>query len=73
MDQYGFESRLRHLEHVVTGTDQHDTNATVLQRLERLQKELHTLYRNNKTIHDFIDKCNLFALSVITLLKPIVL
>ncbi|ORY99080.1 hypothetical protein BCR43DRAFT_488694 [Syncephalastrum racemosum] len=56
MDPYGFESRLRHLEHVVTGTDQHDTNATVLQRLERLQKELHALYRNNKTIHDFIDK-----------------
>jgi hypothetical protein len=58
MDEYGFEARLRHLEHIISGQNQpKTTQIAVLKRVETLRKELHTVYKNNKSIRDFVEKC----------------
>lgn len=61
MDEFGFEARLRHLEHVLSGGAQQpviNNKTTILKRIESIRKELHSVYKSNKTIHDFMDKCN---------------
>lgn len=69
MDEHGFEARLRHLEHVLVGGQQqqqsllrsnsinNDTKLTLLKRIEGLKKELHSLCKSNKAVHDFVEKC----------------
>lgn len=63
MDEHGFEARLRHLEHILVGQQNAQlskaTKETILKRVEVLQKELDTVYKNNKPIKDFIEKCKL--------------
>ncbi|CEP14752.1 hypothetical protein [Parasitella parasitica] len=59
MDEHGFEARLRHLEHVLLGqnsTQVKSTDETLIKRVQALQKELDTLYKNNKAIKDFVTK-----------------
>ncbi|KAI8880138.1 hypothetical protein K501DRAFT_255572 [Backusella circina FSU 941] len=57
MDEYGFEARLRHLEHIIAGQNQPKTvQIAVLKRVETLRKELHSVYKNNKSIRDFVEK-----------------
>jgi hypothetical protein len=60
MDEHGFEARLRHLEHVLSGHQQNNTLAakeSILKRIGAIQKELDTVYKNNKCIKEFISKC----------------
>ncbi|KAI8079528.1 uncharacterized protein B0P05DRAFT_540979 [Gilbertella persicaria] len=60
MDEYGFESRLRHLEHILVG--QHNaqlqklTHESIYKRLELLQRELNTVYKDNKPVKEFVTK-----------------
>lgn len=62
MDEHGFEARLRHLEHVLVGQQNTQlsklTKETILKRVAALHKELDTVYKNNKPIKDFVEKCN---------------
>jgi hypothetical protein len=60
MDEHGFEARLRHLEHVLSGQQQSNslaTNESILKRVGVIQKELNTVYKNNKNIKEFVGKC----------------
>lgn len=61
MDEHGFEARLRHLEHVLLGQQNaHYSKATkenILKRVDIIQKELDNVYKNNKPIKDFVEKC----------------
>ncbi|KAI8640421.1 hypothetical protein BD408DRAFT_445190 [Parasitella parasitica] len=59
MDEHGFEARLRHLEHILLGqnnTQAKGSDETLIKRVQALQKELDTLYKNNKVIKEFIAK-----------------
>ncbi|CDH56274.1 hypothetical protein RO3G_02478 [Lichtheimia corymbifera JMRC:FSU:9682] len=59
MDEHGFETRLRHLEHVLAGRANsipRNTKTTLLKRIDGLKKELNNVYRSNKLMHDFVDK-----------------
>lgn len=64
MDEHGFESRLRHLEHVLVGQQTAQVSKlnkeSILKRIETLHKELNSVYKNNKSIKDFIEKCRRF-------------
>lgn len=61
MDNYGFEARLRHLEHVLIGQQNMQLSKTakdnLLKRVNNIHKELDTVYKNNKPIKSFIEKC----------------
>jgi DNA-directed RNA polymerase subunit H (RpoH/RPB5) len=61
MDEHGFEARLRHLEHILVGQQNTQLSKaakeTILKRVEVLQKELNTVYKNNKPIKEFVEKC----------------
>ncbi|KAI9340108.1 hypothetical protein BD770DRAFT_399772 [Pilaira anomala] len=60
MDNYGFEARLRHLEHVLIGQQNAQLSKTakdnLLKRVNNIHKELDTVYKNNKPIKSFIEK-----------------
>lgn len=62
MDEYGFETRLRHLEHILVGQHNNQLSKTaqedVLKRINGLKKELDEVYKTNKPIKDFVTKCN---------------
>jgi hypothetical protein len=61
MDEHGFEARLRHLEHVLLGQQNSQysktTKENILKRVNIIQKELDSVYKNNKPIKDFVEKC----------------
>lgn len=61
MDEHGFEARLRHLEHVLVGQQNAQLSKlgkeSILKRIEGLYKELDSVYKNNKPIKEFIEKC----------------
>ena len=61
MDEYGFESRLRHLEHILVGQQSHQltktTSDSIYKRLDAIQKELNSVYKNNKPVKEFVAKC----------------
>ncbi|KAG2204344.1 hypothetical protein INT47_009386 [Mucor saturninus] len=65
MDEHGFESRLRHLEHVLVGQQTAQVSKlskeSILKRIETLHKELNSVYKNNKSIKDFIEKYDVHA------------
>ncbi|OBZ88711.1 Dynactin subunit 3 [Choanephora cucurbitarum] len=60
MDEYGFESRLRHLEHILVGQQSHQltktTSDSIYKRLDAIQKELNSVYKNNKPVKEFVAK-----------------
>ncbi|KAI8138987.1 hypothetical protein BJV82DRAFT_628629 [Fennellomyces sp. T-0311] len=60
MDEHGFEARLRHLEHIVTGQAAsaipRTTKTSILKRIDALKKELNTVYKTNKSIKEFIER-----------------
>ena len=60
MDEHGFEARLRHLEYILAGQTNipRNTKTTTIKRIDELKKELHTLYKSNKPIKDFMERCN---------------
>lgn len=62
MDEHGFEARLRHLEHILLGQQNAHSHSksskeNILKRVDVIQKELENVYKNNKSIKDFIEKC----------------
>lgn len=62
MDEHGFEARLRHLEHILLGQQSPHSHSksskeNILKRVDIIQKELENVYKNNKSIKDFIEKC----------------
>ncbi|KAG0169882.1 hypothetical protein DFQ28_002792 [Apophysomyces sp. BC1034] len=65
MDEYGFEARLRHLEHILAGQQathlERATQQSLSRRIDALRKELQTVYHNSKSINDFITKYNTHA------------
>ncbi|KAI9492068.1 hypothetical protein BDB00DRAFT_830059 [Zychaea mexicana] len=63
MDEHGFEARLRHLEHIVAGQTNipRSTKTSILKRIDDLKKELHTLYKSNKPIKEFIERYDAHA------------
>ncbi|KAI9281068.1 hypothetical protein BY458DRAFT_263513 [Sporodiniella umbellata] len=58
MDEHGFETRLRHLEYILYGQQHTQSNNidAVIKRMEKLKKELGSIYQNNKPIRYFIEK-----------------
>ncbi|SAM06855.1 hypothetical protein [Absidia glauca] len=69
MDEYGFETRLRHLEYIIAAEQlDHLSRSTPLtQRYGQLSKDLNVLYKNNKSLQDFADKYDPYA----KLLNPV--
>ncbi|CAO3622205.1 unnamed protein product [Cunninghamella blakesleeana] len=70
MDQYGFETRLWHLEHILTGEQNSQlsrSEASLSQRNQQLSKELNSIYKDNKLLKEFSTKYDPYA----KLLNPV--
>ncbi|ORZ09173.1 hypothetical protein BCR42DRAFT_484353 [Absidia repens] len=71
MDEFGFETRLRHLEHILAAEQlEHltrSTQNTLIQRCGQLSKDLNVLYKNNKSLQDFANKYDPYS----KLLNPV--
>ncbi|KAI8081459.1 uncharacterized protein BX664DRAFT_340440 [Halteromyces radiatus] len=65
MDEYGFETRLRHLEHIIAGDQiehlSRSVQGSLTLRCSQLAKELNILYKNNKSLQDFATKYDPYA------------
>ncbi|KAI9316485.1 hypothetical protein BX666DRAFT_1951252 [Dichotomocladium elegans] len=64
MDEYGIETRLRHLEHIVVGQSNQlppQIKTTLIKRIDGLKKELHSVYKSNKLVQEFVDKYDTHA------------
>ena len=61
MDEHGFEARLRHLEYILAGQTNipRNTKTSTTKRIDELKKELYTLYKTNKPIKEFMERCNI--------------
>ncbi|KAI7898426.1 uncharacterized protein BX663DRAFT_443130 [Cokeromyces recurvatus] len=63
-DEYGFETRLRYLEHILLGQQQQqqkDVDENILKRIQALLKNMDAVYKTNKSIKDFITKYDMHA------------
>ncbi|KAI9306692.1 hypothetical protein BJ944DRAFT_152256, partial [Cunninghamella echinulata] len=70
MDQYGFETRLWHLEHILTGDQNIQISRLAIplfQRNQQLLKELNNIQKDNKLLKDFAAKYDPYA----KLLNPV--
>ncbi|KAI8071810.1 hypothetical protein BC940DRAFT_293795 [Gongronella butleri] len=56
MDTYGFDTRLRHLEHIVGSEKLGPDDATLVHQTHTLNKELQALYKANKHLQEFQQK-----------------
>ncbi|CAO3664911.1 unnamed protein product [Rhizopus microsporus] len=63
MDEYGFETRLRHLEYVLFGQQQQQQQQqlkspddAIVQRLGKLNRKLQFIYQKHKPIEYFMEK-----------------
>lgn len=64
MDEYGFETRLRHLEYVLLGQQQQQQQIkspddAIVQRLGKLNRKLQSIYQKHKPIEYFMEKCKM--------------
>lgn len=63
MDEYGFETRLRHLEYVLLGQQQQQQQQpktpddAIVQRIGKLNRKLQSIYQKHKPIEYFMEKC----------------
>ncbi|KAI9470109.1 MAG: hypothetical protein EXX96DRAFT_588824 [Benjaminiella poitrasii] len=58
-NEFGFETRLRYLEHVLLNQQQQQQQTdeeSIVKRIQTLMKNVDTIYKSNKPIKDFITK-----------------